>query len=503
MGYSMDIRKLKISGSDDLTAWREAHPDTFAAELRRAVDAAQPIDLPDVDVDRLRTMQNTDVDRAEYLAERVAGRLIYVDGPGWYAYNGRCWENDVAQDAMARAMVHSVSRDLLATAAVDDANSGLLLNQACALRKSVAITAALTELRAVPSIRRRVEDLDRDPFLLVFRNGTVDLRSGTLRPHNPEDYITREVNLDYRPDAPCPQWLAFLESSQPGDPAMHVFLQRLAGYGITGSTREECCAFFYGSGRNGKGVFTETIRRIFGQIAVGQDAEFWEKQKYGRNGSLSAKMHGARLVFSSEMTDARLDEGFLKAFTAADPLTANQKYKAAYDFTPTALLIMSGNDKPTIHGTDDGIWQRMRCVPWDESFVGREDKGLKDRLLHSEAEGIAAWAVAGAVDWFAHGLNEPARVERATEEYREESDPYTEWAEARFAPDADGFVTSAEIKELGESAHPRPPGQPRAWTNAVVRLIGGTCTRRRVDGVQVRGVAGVSRRSVDMFYQPR
>ncbi|MDH6122558.1 phage/plasmid-associated DNA primase [Kitasatospora sp. GAS204A] len=243
-------------------------------------------------------------------------------------------------------MVHDVSGELLQEAA--STGSDALIDAAKALRTSRHISAALLEMQAMPAIRRSVADLDADPYALTFRNGTVDLRSGMLCPHDPADLITRLVELDYRPEAECPSWLGFLESSQPNDPEMHSFLQRLAGYAVPGSTREECLAFFYGSGRNGKGVFTETLGKVFAAVTTAQEAEFWEKQRNGRNGSLVAKLHGARVVLSSEMTAARLDEAFVKLFTAADLLTANQKYKPAYDFTPTALLIMSGNDKPTI-----------------------------------------------------------------------------------------------------------------------------------------------------------
>ncbi|MGW8065848.1 DNA primase family protein [Streptomyces ziwulingensis] len=445
---------------------------------------ATPVEI----LPRLTARDGTDVDRAEFLADRLAGRLIYVEGPGWYAWDRRHWVNDSTRDAVARGMVHDVSNDLLREAA--NGGDGRLIDAAKALRMSRLITAALQELQAMPGIRRSVDDLDTDPSLLSFRNGTVDLRTGKMHSHDPADLITRIIDVNYRPDAECPSWLEFLDSSQPDDPEMHTFLQRLAGYAITGETREECLAFFYGSGRNGKGVFTETLGKTFAAVTTSQESEFWEKQRNGRNGSLVAKLHGARLVLSSEMTAARLDEAFVKLFTAADLLTANQKYKPAYDFTPSALLIMSGNDKPTIRGTDEGIWRRFRCVPWDESFIGREDKGLKGRLL-DEAEGIAAWAVRGAVEWYAHGLNEPERVTRATDEYREESDPFADWVADNFEAAPDEFVPNSEIKQRGERAHPRLPGSPQSWSKAVARHFGGETGQRRVNGRKVRGVVGV------------
>jgi putative DNA primase/helicase len=451
------------------------------------------VSTPVEDLSGLTLRDGTDVDRAEFIAERVAGKLIYVDGPGWYAFDGRRWVNDSTRDAVARRMTHEVSNTLLGEAAEGGPN-GPLIEAARALRMSSRISAALSELQAMPAIRRSVADLDADPHALSFCNGTVDLRTGELQPHEPDDLITRLIDVDYRPDAECPNWREYLNSSQPDDPDMHTFLQRLAGYAVTGSTREECLAFFYGSGANGKGVFTETLGRVFAAVTTSQESEFWEKQRNGRNGSLVAKLHGARLVLSSEMTAARLDEAFVKLFTAADLLTANQKYKPAYDFTPTALLLMSGNDKPTIRGTDEGIWRRFRCVPWDESFIGREDRTLKQRLL-AEAEGIAAWVVSGAVAWYAEGLNEPERVTRATDEYRQDSDPFADWVAEHFEAAPGAFLPNSEIKHRAQTA--RMPGTQQVWTAAIIRELGGEAAKSNGK----RGIRGVRARPGDIFGQ--
>lgn len=459
-------------------------------------------DIPPVRLRQLAGREGTDLDRAEFLAEHVKGKLIYVPGPGWYHWNDTHWQNDPSQDgAVARRMAHDVSNRLLDVAL--DVGGPDYLDAARALRSSRHISNALAEMRAMSSIRREVDALDADPWSLNFLNGTVDLRTGEVREHRAEDLITYVIQHNYSPEADDSRWTEYLRASQPDDPEMWEFLQRLAGYGLTGSTREECLAFFYGGGRNGKGVFTETLSAIFAPVLTVQNGEFWEKSRNGRNGALIAKLHGARIVVSSEMTAARLDEAFLKSYTAADGLTANPKYKAPYDFTPTGLLIMSGNDKPTIRGTDDGIWARFRCVPWEESFVGREDHALKPDLRTKDAEGVIAWCVRGAVKWYRHGLNRPERVTRATEEYREESNPFTDWVEANFAPDPEGFVSNAEVQERGRAASPKLPGAPKSWGAAVARHFGVTPGKATRNGKQVRGIPGVRLESVDVFGQAR
>ena len=280
---------------------------------------------------------------------------------------------------------------------------------------------------------------------------------------------------------------------------MREFLRLLTGYGITGETTGECMAFFYGSGRNGKGVFTETLAHVFKAITTSQEPEFWEKTRYGtRSGALVAKLHGARLVLSAEMTSARLDEAFVKSFVAADLMTANPKYKAPYDFTPTALLIMSGNEKPTIYGTDDGVWRRFRMVPWDESFVGREDPTLKPRMK-AAATGVAAWAVSGAVDWYQGGqrLPEPSSIIEATADYRDESDPYIDWITENLEKDDNGFVSNSDVFERAKAA--RVPGSKRAIGDAVVRHLEAKRGSRKSDGVTKRGLVGVSWRQECRF----
>ncbi|MFF1275148.1 phage/plasmid primase, P4 family [Streptomyces marokkonensis] len=447
-----------------------------------------------------------DVDRAQFFAEHVAGRLVYVDGPGWFAWTGTHWANDTSSDqSIARGMVHDVSNTLLEHAKT---GSAVFIDAAKVFRDSGRIDKILKEAKA-PScgLRRNVADLDADPYALNFANGTVNLRTGELRPHSPGDLITYAVGYNYRAGAHSARWDNYLSASQP-DAGMRTFIQRLIGYGLSGSTREEKLAFFYGSGRNGKGVLTETLNEIFGSpLVTTMNGDFWELTRYGRKGSLVGKLHGARLVLSSEMTSARLDEAFIKAYVAADTLTADPKHKPAYDFKPTGLLVLSGNDKPTIRGTDDGIWARFLCVPWDQSFVGREDKTLKPDLLRPEhAEGIIAWAVRGAVDYFADGLPVPQAVSSATDEYREESNPYSEWIEQYFESAPDGFVTNADVKHVATRPGIRLPGTERTWRSEVVKHFGidpADCVKpRKVAGKTQRGIPGVRLREADVFGQP-
>ncbi|MFE7974721.1 hypothetical protein [Streptomyces shenzhenensis] len=188
-----------------------------------------------------------DVDRAQFFAEQVRGRLIYVEGPGWYTWTGTHWENDDSRDqAVARGLVHEVSSTLLEHA---KSGSAAFIDAAKVFRDSGRIDRILKEAKA-PScgLRKKVTDLDADPYSLNFANGTVNLRTGERRDHSADDLVTYVVAYNYRPEADASRWASYMEASQPNDPDMHRFLQRLAGYGLSGSTAEEKLAFFYGGG---------------------------------------------------------------------------------------------------------------------------------------------------------------------------------------------------------------------------------------------------------------
>ncbi|WP_026404836.1 DNA primase family protein [Actinomadura rifamycini] len=445
---------------------------------------------------RLIGDQDSDVDRAVFMANELDGVVIHIPGPGWFVWTGTVWAG-TSSDAPVRALVQRVTGEILATAANfadDDTNlTNTLVDIARKFRQSYVIDRVLKEIQAMPQIAREVHELDGDPELLTFRNGTVDLRTGNFTEprFDPANMLTRLVDIDYDPYATSDRWESYLESSQP-DAEVREFLQRAAGYGITGYTSEECLLFFYGSGRNGKGVFTETLAHAFAPITVTPLADFWYRGP--RKGSTIAMLHGARLVISDEMSDRSLDEQFLKMVAAASPLQADPKHKAAYDFKPQGLIIMSGNDKPRITGTDEGIWRRFRCVNWAQSFVGREDRTLKSDLLSdAELTGIAAWVVEGAVRWFEDGLTEPKAVTDATDEYRNESDPFADWIDGYLEPCPDGgFILTANLADSAY-AHGVPKSKSKtAITQAVLRQIpGAEAARARQDGRLGRGVRGV------------
>lgn len=298
---------------------------------------------------------------------------------------------------------------------------------------------------AISLVKRQIvvehDRLDADPWALNCLNGTVDLRTGQVRPHNPEDYITRLIPLSYCPAALAPHWEQTvaeitLEDTQAERP-IAGFLQRWFGYCATGSTREQCFAVHWGSGANGKSTLIGTIETILSGYADTAPPALLKSTRFDGHPAEIAVLAGKRLVTSHETEEGFvLKDGFIKQATGSDKLTGRFMRQDWFSFTPTHKLQLLTNNKPTIRSQDHGIWRRVLLVPFLAKFgqtPGECDPGdttpathCRDRdlaaRLEAEKEGILRWIVAGAVEWFEKGLNPPDLVSQASRDYQAEQD---------------------------------------------------------------------------------
>lgn len=438
------------NAKEDLTAWRERTPETFPAELHTAVRSApvveleQPkpvatpkeeIDMPAtdaalelMDVSSRQLFDNSDVGVAVRLRDfmnRKGGGVRYAAGLGFLVWDSKIWR----QDANAvRESLHLLGAELLSTG--EDADRKLALK---ALTNR-SIDAVLKELPSVPGVPAQASDFDSHHHLLSVANGTIDLRTGKLHPHTPADMITKRLDVAYHPDAPAERWNQFLTEVFPGHPDLPGFMRRLVGYGITGSTSEHCFAFMHGQGSNGKSVFLDALIHVFkGVTQATQFSTFEKSVNVGQASPELASLRGARLVTASETEKySRLAEALVKQLTGSDPVTCRFLNQNPFTYVPNFLLLVAGNFKPAILSQDEGSWRRVKLVPFDAVFsyaLGNKDTALPAKL-RAEAEGILSWAVAGAVEWYAQGLGEPASVTAATQDYRESEDRLEPFIEA-------------------------------------------------------------------------
>ncbi|HRZ07834.1 MAG TPA: phage/plasmid primase, P4 family [Candidatus Competibacteraceae bacterium] len=376
------------------------------------------------------------------------GRIWYALGLGWVLWTGQFWRPDpTSEGSIATGFVDGLSRLIaresatLARRAADEADEDR--------RKSLMIQAEALLKWAVQSEHERTiaaglklskhallieyGDLNADPWLFNVQNGTVDLRTGQLRPHDPADRITFIAPITYDPAATCPMWLLFLSQVFAGDDALVAFIQRAVGWSLTGVVKERALFFLYGdTGKNGKTTLVEAIMKLVGNCGessygygrkVGADT-FMKSKNPEDNQRKAATLAGPRFVCTSEVDEEhRLNEQLIKDITGGDTIEGRRLYQEAFTFKPQFKPWMYGNHKPEIRGTDDAIWSRVRLVPFEVSFKGRENLNLPDQL-EAELPGILNWAIRGCLDWQRHGLQPPAKVQAATQAYREEMDVF-------------------------------------------------------------------------------
>lgn len=278
--------------------------------------------------------------------------------------------------------------------------------------------------------------LDRNRSVLNTPGGVLDLRSGSLAPHDPADYLTKITAVEYSENADCPRWLAFLDDIFGGDKDLIRYVQKAAGYSLTGSTAEQCAFFLYGTGRNGKSTFIDVLRDIFGDYAANIQPEtiMVRSNQSGTINSDIARLKGARLVTSVEPNEGvRINEGLLKQLTGDDTVTARKLYGDEFEFKPEFKLWMATNHKPIIRGTDTGIWRRIHMIPFTVQIPEEKiDRRLKYKL-RAELTGIFRWVVEGCLLWQREGLKMPRAVLEEVREYRREMDVISAFIEDRCA----------------------------------------------------------------------
>jgi putative DNA primase/helicase len=296
--------------------------------------------------------------------------------------------------------------------------------------RAVSITAMLKLAESEPGIPVLPEELDSDRWLLNCLNCTIDLRSGDPMQHRRDCLITKAAPVEYDPGAECRRWMLFLKEVFAPHPDIIPFIQRAVGYSLTGDTREECLFLLWGTGRNGKGTFIKTVASMLGDYAGTADfSTFVRSRNEGGPRDDVANMKGKRFVSAQEAREgSALAESLIKWVTGGDRVRARRLYENSYEFDPTHKIWLATNHKPVIRGTDPAIWSRIKLVPFEVSFEGREDKTLKE-TLQAELPGVLAWAVQGCRQWKCEGLSFPESVLSATQVYRHESDQVARFIE--------------------------------------------------------------------------
>ena len=387
---------------------------------------------PHVPAQEPRVFANTDTGNSERLVALHGSKIRFNWGRNvWHVWSGRHWEEDRAgrMEQLAKATARAIPDEARHLTGEEYTRA---LKWAASSESSGKRQATVDLARSEDGVPVQPHELDADPWLLNVSNGTLNLRDGTLRPHQLEDLITRVIDVPYDPDATCPLFLAFLNRIFDRDEALIDYVQRIVGYSCTGSIREQMVVIAFGPGSNGKSTLIGILRRLLGDYAREADADSFMERKTESIREDIADLDGARFVSASETADGkRLSEALVKKMTGGERLRARRLYENGYEFMPQFKVWLSTNHRPEIRGAEHAIWRRIRLVPFTVTIAETEkDSDLPEKLA-TELPGILAWAVRGCMDWQRDGLNEPAAVLRATSEYRRDMDLIANWLEDR------------------------------------------------------------------------
>ena len=393
-------------------------------------------------------IQFTDTTNAERLMREHGEKIRYMPAwKKWLVWNGSYWEIDEG-DAMvsgfALETIRNIHREMLKTSDHRERieiEKFAMMSENGRRRKSCVEMASL-----IKSLHVKSENLDNNPWLINCRNGTVNILTGEFAEHNQLDMITKIANVDYDPQADCPQWKQFIREIMDYKTELINFLQTASGWAITGDTREQTMFILFGSGANGKSTFLNTIMALLGDYAIATPTETFMRKTGDQITNDIARLRGTRFVTTTEAEQGkRLSEPLIKKITGNDQMTARFLYGEFFNFKPTFKIFMATNHKPVIKGTDYGIWRRIKLIPFTTRIpVEKQDKELEEKLI-KEASGILNWLLEGVANWKREGLVAPDAVLNATDEYRGEMDVIGNFIKERCTANAG---VSIRIREL-------------------------------------------------------
>jgi putative DNA primase/helicase len=421
-----------------------------AAELQAIAD--RPLDDGKVEA---RPPAFTDEALALRFAELHQADLRFVAVFGrWFIWDGHRWQVD--ETLRAFDLARHVCR-----AAASECNQPRVASQ-IASAKTVAAVERLA--KSDRRLAATVDQWDADPWLLNTPDGVVDLRSGYVRKHNPLDYLTKMTTV--APDGDCPTWLRFLDRITAGDGDLQSYLQRVVGYALTGTTKEQALFFLFGTGANGKSVFLETIAGILSDYHRSAPIELFTASNTEQHPTGLASLRGARLVTAVETeVGRRWAESRIKALTGGDKIAARFMRQDFFEFIPSFKLMIAGNHKLGLRAVDEAIRRRFHLIPLTVTIPPEErDNTLKERLK-DEWPGILLWMLDGCADWREHGLAPPKVVVDATAAYLESEDALSAWIDDCCERDPQAWASSTELWVSWNNWAERSgePGRNKKW----------------------------------------
>lgn len=412
------IGRIYDAEINEVELWNELlTPERLKTSLGILLDQRE-IDL------QLSRKGSTDYDHARRLIVRYGKYLRFnCTRNKWVVWKGSYWciDDSKAIYRYAKVTARKIYEEVVVA---KDQDQKALAKMAIQLMNEANIRAMLKMAESEPEIAMTDQQFDRNKYLLSCLNGTIDLKTGKLRASCREDYITKVIPVRYDASAKCPLWMNFLNRVMSGDKHLIGFLKRAVGYSLTGDISERALFICYGTGKNGKTTFLETLMAMLGDYALRTPTETLMSRRPGVIPNDVARLAGARFVTARETDEGRkLAEAQVKDLTGGDMLTARFMRAEWFDFKPECKLWLATNHKPVIRGTDRAIWDRIRLIPFSVTISDDEMDSQLGEKLKNELPGILTWAMEGCIQWQGlKCLGTPTAVLDATQEYRTDMD---------------------------------------------------------------------------------
>jgi putative DNA primase/helicase len=385
----------------------------------------------------------TDLGNAKRFSSLIKDEVRFCQD-AWYIWDGKRLEEDKLQRIylLAQRVIDELRE--IARETIDREERAKIWKHMLTLESKNKLDAMISLTESQPDIAIPLEQLDANHMVFNCENGIL-YPDGSIHPHAFEEMITKLSPVKINGRAKCPTWEVFLEQVVPSAD-VRKFLQKCIGYSMTGDISEQVLFFVYGSGSNGKSTFFHIINKIFGDYASQLPVESLMATKNDQHPTVLADLRGVRFVLASEPEDGRrFNEGLLKQITGGEKIVARRMRENFFRFESTAKLWIMGNHKPTIRGTDHAIWRRIRLIPFTVVIPKeKQDKDLWGKL-EAELEGILLWCIKGLKLWMNEGLEPPAEVLAATEEYREEMDSVQEFINEELETEPGHWILHAAL----------------------------------------------------------
>ncbi|MFJ5220726.1 phage/plasmid primase, P4 family [Streptomyces sp. NPDC088354] len=355
-------------------------------------------------------------------------RFRYVDGIGWYSWEGYRWKRGGGENAALWA-----AGDMAEELAHTDA-TGIFSDREVARHRARTLSASgqknlLLLAKAHPELALNAKALDGDPYALCTPGGVVNLKTGVIAPADPyKDFHSRSTSVAPQ-GMPTPRWHQFLADTFGEDAAGKEtikFVHLLLGYSITGDVGAQVLPFLHGAGKNGKSALLDVVLQLLGDYADAAPPGFLMARMFEEHSTELTELHGRRIIVCSELKAGdRFDEARVKLLTGGDTIKARRMRQDFFSFEPTHHLWLLGNHKPEVTTGGYAFWRRMRLIPFERTVPDeRKIDNLARVLVQEEGPGILHWLIRGAVEWCRtrDPLNGPAQVRTATESYAANED---------------------------------------------------------------------------------